>query len=132
MNALSWFEVPTTDFDRGVTFYETILGCSMRRMEVPGAHEPIRMALFPSDSDGVGGALVYLPEHRPATAGPLLYLNANPDLNVVLSRVEQAGGTIIMTKTELPNNFGFMAIFIDCEGNHMALHSINPTVLPSL
>lgn len=124
MNAINWFEVPTTDLDRAVTFYETILGCSMRRMEVPGAHEPIRMAMFPSEDDGVGGALVYIPEHKPATAGPLLYLNANPDLNTVLSHVEQAGGTIIMTKTELPNNFGYMAIFIDCEGNHMALHSM--------
>lgn len=124
MNAISWFEVPTTDFERAVAFYETILGCTMLRMEVPGAHEPIRMALFPSEGEGVGGALVYVPEHKPATAGPLLYLNANPDLNNVLTRVKQASGTIIMAKTELPNNFGFMAIFIDSEGNHMALHSV--------
>ncbi len=124
MNAINWFEVPTTDYERGVAFYETILGCSMQRMEVPGAHEPIRMAFFPTEGDGVGGAVVDVPEHKPATAGPLLYLNANPDLNIVLSRVEQAGGKIIMAKTELPNNFGFMAIFIDCEGNHMALHSM--------
>lgn len=124
MNAISWFEVPSTDFERAVAFYEAILECPMQRMEIPGANQPLLMAMFPSEGEGVGGALVYVPEHKPATAGPLLYLNANPDLNTVLSRVEQAGGTIIMAKTELPNSFGFMAIFIDSEGNHMALHSM--------
>lgn len=123
MNALNWFEVPTADYERGVAFYENILGCSMQRMELPGANEPLRMAMFPAGGEGVGGALVYIPEHKPATAGPLLYLNANPDLNAVLSRVEPAGGKIIMGKTELPNSFGYMAIFFDSEGNHMALHS---------
>ena len=124
MNAISWFEIPTSDFERAVRFYESILDCSMRRLEVPGAQEPIPMALFPSSDGGVGGALVYLKEHQPATAGPLVYLNADPNLDVVLSRVVEAGGTIIMAKVQLPNNFGYMAIFIDSEGNHMALHSV--------
>ena len=82
------------------------------------------MALFPAEAHGVSGALVYLKEHRPAAAGPLLYLNANPDLNVVFSRIEAAGGRIIMPKTPLPNHFRFMALVVDSEGNHMALHSM--------
>lgn len=124
MHAINWFEIPTSDFDRAVTFYESILTCTMRRMEIPGAQEPIPMAVFPATEQGISGALVYLKEHRPAAAGPLLYLNANPDLNVILSRIEEAGGRIIMPKTPLPNNFGYMAIFFDSEGNHMALHSM--------
>ncbi len=124
MNAVNWFEVPTSEFERAVAFYENILACTMQRMTIPGTQQPITMAMFPTQSEGVGGALVHIPEHKPATAGPLLYLNANPDLNTVLSRVQAAGGTIVMTKVELPNNFGHMAIFIDSEGNHMALHSM--------
>ena len=125
MNAINWFEVPTLDFERAVAFYENILACTMQRMTIPGAQQPISMAMFPTQGEGVGGALVHIPEHTPATAGPLLYLNANPDLDTVLSRVQAAGGAIIMTKVELPYNFGYMAIFIDSEGNHMALHSVS-------
>lgn len=124
MTSINWFEIPTEDFDRAVTFYEIIFQRTMHRMEIPGAQQPIPMAVFPSDGEGVGGALVYLPEHRPAAAGPLIYLNANPDLNEVLDRVASAGGRLIMSKTQLPNGFGYMALFFDSEGNHMALHSM--------
>ncbi|MFM8569630.1 MAG: D-glycero-beta-D-manno-heptose 1-phosphate adenylyltransferase [Candidatus Kapaibacterium sp.] len=123
ISAVHWFEIPTTDFERAVHFYETLFDRTLRRMELPGAMEPIPMAVFPSEGNGATGALVRIKEHTPATAGPLLYLNADPDLAPVLARVETAGGTVIMGKSELPNSFGFMAIFIDSEGNHMALHS---------
>ena len=88
-----------------------------------GTVTPTPMAVFPSSGAGATGALVYIPEHKPAAAGPLLYLNANPNLDIVLARIEAAGGKLLMTKTKLPNNFGYMAIFFDTEGNHMALHS---------
>lgn len=122
-SAATWFEIPTTNFERAVKFYESIFHITMQRMETPGAQEPIPMAFFPTEGDGSGGALVYIQEHKPATAGPLLYLNAQPDLTAILERVESAGGHIIMGKSELPNSFGYMAIFIDSEGNHMGLHS---------
>ena len=124
MHAINWFEIPTLDIDRAVLFYEQIFKCTMRRMELPGEQEPIPMAVFPAEGEGVSGALVHIKEHRPACAGPLLYLNANPDLDVVLSRVASAGGQIIMPKTQIPNGFGYMGIFVDSEGNHMALHSM--------
>ncbi len=123
-SAVDWFEIPTADFERAVRFYESVFDRPMQRMELPGAMEPIPMAVFPSEGDGATGALVHIKEHKPATAGPLLYLNANPDLAPVLARIEAAGGHIIMGKSELPNSFGYMAIFIDSEGNHMALHSM--------
>ena len=123
-SAVNWFEIPTTDFERAVTFYETIFATKLHRMEIAaGTLTPTPMAVFPSSGAGATGALVYIPEHKHAAAGPLLYLNANPNLDVVLARVEEAGGKLLMGKTQLPNNFGYMAIFFDSEGNHMALHS---------
>ena len=124
-SAVNWFEIPTTDFERAVRFYEEIFACTLRRMELPGATVPIPMAVFPAQGDGTTGALVHVPEHKPATAGPMLYLNANPDLALILRRVEHAGGSIIMPKSLIPGSFGHMAIFIDSEGNHMALHSMS-------
>ncbi len=85
--------------------------------------------MFPLDDpmEGIGGTLVqegtgfYKPS---ATDGPLLYLNGNPDVNIALSRVEAAGGKILAPKTEISPGYGYMAVFIDTEGNRIALHSV--------
>jgi uncharacterized protein len=73
----------------------------------------------------VGGTVIQTNMHIPsATHGPLLYLDANPDVQIVLDRVEAAGGQVIVPKTEISEDYGFMAVFIDTEGNRIALHSV--------
>jgi uncharacterized protein len=121
-NAISWFEIPSTDLGRAATFYETIFDIKLNPLETP----EIKMRLFPlEDMMGVGGAIVDSGGfHKPsATDGPLLYLNANPDVQNILDKVEAAGGKIIVPKTAI-GEYGFMAAFIDTEGNRMALHSV--------
>ena len=123
-HAISWFEIPTTDIERAQKFYETIFGISMMAMDMPN----IKMRMFPLDDmmTQVGGALVDSGGfHKPSvTEGPLIYLNGNPDVQNVLDKVEAAGGTILVPKTEISPDYGFMAVFIDSEGNRVALHSI--------
>jgi len=83
--------------------------------------------MFPIEVQmGVGGAIVDSGGfHKPsATDGPLLYLNANPDLQIVLDRVAAAGRSIIAPKTETSPEYGHMAVFIDSESNRVALHSV--------
>lgn len=55
-NAISWFEIPTTDIIRAQKFYETILGIKLSPLDLP----QIKMRMFPLDDamNGVGGALV--------------------------------------------------------------------------
>lgn len=122
-HAISWFEIPTNDLNRATTFYETIFGISFFPLDMPN----IQMRMFPVDDmvNSVGGALVYSGSfHLPSeTHGPLVYLNADPDLQLVLDRVEAAGGKILVPKTEISADYGFMAVFIDTEGNRIALHS---------
>jgi predicted enzyme related to lactoylglutathione lyase len=122
-NAISWFEIPATDLDRATQFYETIFGIALTPMDTPD----IRLRIFPLEDimTGVGGAIVDSGGfHKPsATDGPLLYLNANPDVQNVLDKVETAGGKIVVPKMEIPDH-GFMAVFIDSEGNRIALHSV--------
>jgi predicted enzyme related to lactoylglutathione lyase len=55
----------------------------------------------------------------------LVYLNANPDLQDVLDRVERAGGKIMVPKTQISPEYGYMAVIIDTEGNRIAFHSIS-------
>ena len=123
-NAINWFEIPTTDLNRAQKFYETIFGISMTPMDMPN----LQMRMFPLDdmTTQVGGALVYSDGfHIPsATDGPLIYLNANPDVQNVLDKVAGAGGSIVVPKTEISPEYGFMAVIKDTEGNRIALHSV--------
>lgn len=75
---------------------------------------------------GVGGAIVDSGGfHKPsATDGPLIYLNGNPDVQIILDRIEGAGGKIIVPKTQISPEYGYMAAFLDTEGNRIALHSV--------
>jgi len=80
------------------------------------------MGFFPAES-GIGGAIVSGPGCVPSEIGPLLYLNGGEDLNNVLSKVNEAGGRVVMEKTFLSESAGYFAMFIDSEGNRLALHS---------
>ena len=122
-NAISWFEIPTMDIDRATVFYEKIFDIKMIPFDTPN----IRMRLFPiEDPMNIGGSLVYNKEfYIPSDSrGPLIYLNGNPDVQNVLNRVEPAGGKILVPKTQISPERGFMAVIQDTEGNRIALHSI--------
>ena len=121
-NAISWFEIPTKDLNRAQRFYETIFDMKMTALDLP----QIKMRMFPlEDMMDVGGALVHNDQfYKPsATEGTLIYLNANPDVQIVLDRIEAAGGKILMPKTQISPEYGYMAMFTDTEGNRIALHS---------
>jgi uncharacterized protein len=119
-NAINWFEIPATDIPRAKKFYEQIFEITMEEMEMPG----MKYAMFPFNpmKGNVSGGLAQSPMHTPGMTGSIIYLNANPDLQQVLNRIEKAGGKITMPKTAIGQN-GFMAFFNDTEGNNMALHS---------
>jgi predicted enzyme related to lactoylglutathione lyase len=123
-DAISWFEIGTTDLDRATQFYETIFNVKLNPLDL----DNIKMRMFPLDDmmTGVGGALVYSGGfHKPsATDGPLIYLNGNPDVQIILDRVEAAGGKIMVPKTQISEEYGYMAVIIDTEGNRIGLHSV--------
>lgn len=119
-NSLNWFEIPASDIKRATKFYETIFSVEMPQMEMGGS-----MAFFPADMHNgkVGGAVVQSDMHKPSADGAVIYLNANPDLDIALSKVEKAGGKVVMPKTKITDEIGYMAFFIDTEGNKVGMHS---------
>ena len=123
-DAISWFEIPATDLDRAQKFYETIFDVKLDAIDLPN----IKMRMFPLDDpmNGVGGAVVDSGGfHKPSvTDGPLIYLNGNPDVQKIMDKVEAAGGKIMVPKTEISPEYGYMAVFIDSEGNRIGLHSV--------
>jgi hypothetical protein len=120
-NALNWFEIPVADIDRAQRFYETLLARSMRREQMG----PQTLAIFGYDSDGgVGGALLKgATAPAPGLDGSLVYLDASPSLDAVLSRAGELGAQVLLPKLQLPGTIGFIAQIVDCEGNRVGLHS---------
>jgi len=117
-NALNWFEIPVVDFDRAVKFYSTIFDQPLHTELFFG----ISNAFLPFAPDHAGGALVHDPKRQPTQTGTLVYLNANGQLDTLISRVASAGGTIVLPKTSI-GPAGEIATFVDCEGNLVGLHS---------
>ena len=120
-NSLNWFEISVSDIKRAKSFYETVFGIKMDQQENMG----MQMAFFPSeDMNGkVSGSLVQGPMHKPSADGSKVYLNDNPDLSNALGKIEKAGGKVVLPKTKISDDIGFMAFFVDSEGNTVALHS---------
>lgn len=120
-NSINWFEIPVSDFERAKKFYGTLFNAEIAEMP----HPEFKYGILPGDMEnGVSGGIVQGAGFEPSDKGSLVYLNGGDDLSVPLSRVEAAGGKIVLPKTSIGQN-GFMAHFIDSEGNKIALHSNN-------
>jgi predicted enzyme related to lactoylglutathione lyase len=120
-SAITWFEIPLTDFDRARRFYEAILETPLREERFG----PGRIAIFPHAEDAVGGCLDESSESRPSSAGVVVYLDVNGRLDRSLELVPGAGGSVAAPKTALPPGMGWVAQIIDSEGNRVGLHAIS-------
>jgi predicted enzyme related to lactoylglutathione lyase len=120
-NAINWFEIPVSDFERAKKFYSTIYDYDMPEFPMG----PVRMGilLYDQQKQGIGGAIVKGDGYVPSKQGAKVYLNGGSDLNIVLQRVEKAGGKIILPKTRIDEQLGYFAIFEDTEGNQVSIHS---------
>ncbi|MSO20278.1 MAG: VOC family protein [Acidobacteria bacterium] len=118
--AINWFEIPASDFDRAVKFYETIFQEKLNVMNLGAT----KLAMFQVDwSKSTGGAIAAGRGFEPSQNGTKVYLSGGEDLSGVLGRVEEAGGKIVVPKTQITPEVGYMAAFIDTEGNWVGLHS---------
>jgi len=125
-NVINWFEIPAKDFNRACSFYEELLGGSVHKIEA-SPEMPLKMGFLPGydqNSGEVGGAVVAGEGYEPSATGSVVYLNGGDDLSGTLGKVESAGGKVVLPKTAIGEN-GFIAQFMDSEGNRVALHSMN-------
>ena len=120
-NVINWFEIPAADFDRAVSFYKAILGLEIEEIEMFGS----KMGFFPSDGTNVSGAIVQGEGYTPSTDGVVAYLNGGEDLQSVLDQVSAREGKLLVPKTQISPEMGYFAMFLDSEGNKMAVHSIH-------
>ena len=125
-NPVTYFEIPVTDIQRAVTFYENVFQSELQRTEIDG-HD---MALFHFEENafGASGALAKGESYVPSTSGPRLYFSV-ADINGVLSRAEEAGGSVAYPITDVGEFW--VAEFIDSEGNQIALTASKPNSQPN-
>ncbi|MBE0589585.1 MAG: VOC family protein [Hydrogenophaga sp.] len=119
-HTINWCEIPATDFARAKAFYETVLGRGIETMTMG----PSTMGFLPMSPDSVGGVIVQGEGAVTSRTGTLVHLNGGDDLAPMLARVEGAGGSVAVPKTDIGSGFGFFAHFIDTEGNKVGLHSM--------
>ena len=105
--------IPAEDMQRVKHFYDALFGTSGPLL---------------NDGSGRMGMLIASWGDHPNILSPdnrntLIYLDASPDLNTTLARIEESGGLIIIPKTSI-GELGYFATFADTEGNVLALHSV--------
>lgn len=121
---VGWFEIPVQNMDRAIDFYETVFDCKLNKQEMGD----FSMAWFPWDQKklGAGGSLVYHKEfYAPSGhAGALVYFSSE-NCEIELSRVAEAGGLVQISKRMIAPDIGYMGVFLDSEGNRIAVHSLS-------
>ena len=122
MAKVAWFEIPVQDMDRAKTFYETVFDIDIQVVDMG----VLKMGWLPNDPNqpGANGSLVLHPEFYfpDEQKGSLIYFSSS-DLSVELGRVADAGGKVLIDKRQISPDTGYMGVFIDTEGNRIALHS---------
>ena len=120
LNPVSYFEIPVSDIERAITFYEKVFSIKLERSVIDG-HD---MALFPYNehASGISGALAKGDSYQPSISGPRMYFSVE-NIDKTLAKVERLGGEIAYPKTAAGTFW--VAEFIDSEGNQIALSSTN-------
>ncbi|MEY8870314.1 VOC family protein [Gaetbulibacter jejuensis] len=119
-NMVGWFEIPVNDMDRAKAFYEAVFKVDIQIVDFGG----MLMGWFPYEEgkEGAAGTLIKQDTYIPSQEGTLVYFICE-DVQNELDRIEAAGGKLYQPKTQISPEHGFMAAFIDTEGNRVALHS---------
>jgi len=118
-NVVNWFEIPVTDMDRAIRFWEGVLLTKVKRESFGGSD----MAVFPhEDPKAPGGCLVKRATQTPAASGTLVYLDVGADLDGAVGRARESGGKVAVPRTEIGPD-GSFAVVVDTEGNSVGLHA---------
>ncbi len=110
-----WVEIPATDFERAVNFYNKVFKLNLEPMDF-GTE---KMACLPNDE----GAISFAPGFNPSKDGVLVSLETGNELDETLKRITENGGTMVKPKTKIEAEWrGYFALFTDSEGNRMGLY----------
>ena len=116
-NVLVWADIPVADMQRAMKFYGHVLQTELIQ---PFPGQPV--AVPPPDMGPAAFDLAMGDDFKPGdSAGPRIYLSSLGDIEAMAKRVEEAGGRVVMPPTDMGEMVGWIAAFIDSEGNRIGI-----------
>lgn len=126
------FEIPADDVTRAQNFYHKAFGWTFNEFPMPENSStggepywgvittPLGDDMMPQKAGEINGGLM-----KRTQAGQMItnYLHC-PSIDETLETITQYGGEIIMPKTAIAPNMGWIALFKDTEGNILGLHEV--------
>lgn len=117
-NPVMFFEIPAIDLDRAKAFYKAVFNVSFEDESIDG--NEMSFFSFNSELKGISGALAKGETYKPTKEGVIIYFHSK-NIDETLDKVIQQKGTIFYPKTSI-GAMGYVAEFIDSEGNRIAIH----------
>lgn len=115
-NFVRFFEIPSENFSRAVSFYNELFEVKLDECDCGGE----KMAFFPENE----GAVIHCQGYTPSDQGVLLSLSADGKMQKMLDKIKDLGGKVLMDKSKIGgDDKGYFALFSDSEGNRLGLHS---------
>jgi uncharacterized protein len=114
------FEIPADDVGRAIKFYKGVFDWTMQKLSNPEDSSKDYWFFDTKDENGnkgIGGGLM----KRQASEHSVTNYITVPSVDDYASRIEEAGGKVIMPKTEIPD-MGYIIVFLDTESNMFGLY----------
>lgn len=121
MDKVIHFEIPAADLDRAKAFYASTFGWGIE--DVPEVDYTIVRTVevdeqqMPKEPGAINGGMMQRTLQSPVS--PVLTIGV-ASVADALERIEDAGGTVVQPRTEVPG-MGAFAYFADTEGNTLGL-----------
>jgi predicted enzyme related to lactoylglutathione lyase len=114
---IAWVEIPTTDFERAVKFYNSVFKIELTVIDCGESNE--KMACFPTGE----GAIVYSQYAKPSENGAVVSFTVPDSIEAAISRIEQENGKVVIPKTKIEaEGRGYFAVCVDSENNRIGLY----------
>ena len=121
MSTIVHFDIPTEDIKRAKNFYEKLFDWKIE--PVPGPMEYYNIST--KDEKGIESVGGGMGKRGQADQKITNYIGVD-SIDEYIKKVEDLGGKILMPKTTIPG-FGYLATFIDTEGNILGLWKTDET-----
>jgi len=114
MHNLCHFEIPSTDLAKSRAFYEGLFGWKVQMMP------EMNYAVFQVGEDTLGGG--FNPVEAVVNDGIQIYIEV-ADIPATLAKAKGLGGTVVLEKTPISPEFGYLAFLLDSCGAKVGLWS---------
>jgi len=112
---VAWFDITSKDPTRLGDFYRQLFGWTLAESGQPG----YSLVDTGGGSDAIGGG-IGATQATDDAGGTTIYMRVD-DLQAYLDRATELGGTVLVSPTPLPGDFGSFAMLADPDGHAVGL-----------